>query len=83
MAYFRPCASSPNRDGDTPAESVTTESFSEGCCSGSGRVPRRGASVLKKAKRGKRTLFPTQKQGIVEFCLDRHFSTAMISSCLR
>jgi len=39
--------------------------------------------VLKKAKRGKRTLFPTQKQGIVEFCLDRHFSTAMISSCLR
>jgi hypothetical protein len=38
------------------------ESFGEGCCSGSRRVPRRGAAVLKKARRPEDTLFPKHKQ---------------------
>jgi hypothetical protein len=34
------------------------ESFDEDCCSGSGRIPRRGAAVLRKATRAKHTSFP-------------------------
>ena len=33
------------------------ESFGEGCCSGSRTIPRRGAAVLRKARRSKYTSF--------------------------
>ena len=36
--------------------------FGEGCCSRSGRIPRRGAAVLRKAAQVKHTPFPTHKQ---------------------
>jgi hypothetical protein len=39
------------------------KSFDEGCCSGSRSVPRRGAAVLKKARRTEDTLFPRHRQG--------------------
>src|SRR5713226_8702524 len=53
-----------NRDADTPAESAATgEGFSEGCCSWPGRIPRRSAAVLRKAKRAEYTPSQRRKQG--------------------
>ena len=38
------------------------KSFGEGCCSRSGRIPRRGAAVLRKAAQREHTPFPMHKQ---------------------
>ena len=38
------------------------KSFGEGCCSRSGRIPRQGAAVLRKAAQTKHTPFLTHKQ---------------------
>ena len=38
-------------------QDIAAESFGEGCCSGSRRIPRRGAAVLRKARRSKYTFF--------------------------
>src|SRR5712691_3684301 len=46
-----------------PAESATTgKGFGEGCCSGSGRIPRRSAAVLRKASQQESTPFQRHKQ---------------------
>jgi len=51
-----------SRTVNTPAERCHDgKSFGEGCCSGSGRIPRRGAAVLRKAMRLEYTPF---RQGI-------------------